>query len=577
MIEPPTPASEPERLQALQECGVLDTAAEREFDDLVELVRKLCDMPIALVSLVDEHRQWFKSVRGLEVRETPRRVAFCAHTVANDRELIVRDAALDPRFCENPLVTGFPFLRFYAGIPLRSSDGYALGSLCVLDSVPRELSPGQHEDLRRMGRQASRLLELRRQNYLLDRAREQAEANSRATHRYLANMSHEIRTPLNAITGYIDLLLDPQESASAHSEYGEILKRNSKHLVTILNDMLDLSKIDAGHMPIEQVACSPAQKVIDVTELMRPRAEAKGLSLEVDFLTPVPRVIYSDPLRVKQILMNLVSNAIKFTDSGSVLVRVTCLEHTGGASATLQYEVIDTGIGISEATLGKLFKPFGQAEDSTARKYGGTGLGLTISRKLARMLGGDITVASREGAGSTFTLTLDSGEISNIERDLTPWESLQHLTTEAGRQQTKRYMLAGRALVVDDMPDNRKLASHLLSKSGMEVEQAVNGQEALDAVNQAAERGKPFDLVLLDMQMPVMDGFDAASGMRQRGHDSLPIIALTACALREEVDRALASGCDEIARKPIDRDALFEACERLLTSGRGACRRQDAA
>ena len=260
----------------------------------------------------------------------------------------------------------------------------------------------------------------------LQLAKTAAEAATRAKSEFLANMSHEIRTPMTAILGYTDLLRDPGESAADRSNCIETILRNGQHLLAIINDILDISKIEAGHLVIEQIACSPVEIVAEVASLMRVRVIEKGLSLSVKYLNAIPATIKSDPTRLRQILMNLVSNAVKFTHSGSIQLTVKMQDASDSLEPRLRFDVIDTGIGMTPEQLSCLFKPFSQGDDSTTRLFGGTGLGLAISQRLAQILGGDITVASSPGRGSIFTAIVNTGSLTGVPMIENPMESIAH-------------------------------------------------------------------------------------------------------------------------------------------------------
>src|SRR5581483_1507437 len=266
-----------------------------------------------------------------------------------------------------------------------------------------------------------RTAELRRANEALqvevrerERAHQAALEATRAKSAFLANMSHEIRTPMTAILGYAELLSDPEASAHDREAYVETIRLNGEHLLRLVNDILDLSRIEAGRMPLERVDCSPAQLVTEVVSSMRVRADSKKLRLELGYAGPIPERIQADPTRLRQILMNLVGNAIKFTEQGGVHVTVGLVSGADGTGATLRFAVADTGIGITREQQERLFVPFGQADPSTTRRFGGSGLGLAISKRLANMLGGDIAVESTPGVGSTFTLSLDVGSLEGV-------------------------------------------------------------------------------------------------------------------------------------------------------------------
>jgi PAS domain S-box-containing protein len=802
---------EEQRLAALRSCGVLDTAAEPAFDDLTRLAADLLGAPIALVSLVEETRQWFKSRHGLDASETPFDQSFCAHAILGEAPMVIADARFDPRTCDNPVVLGDPGIRAYAGVPLRVREeggglSVPVGTLCVVDLEPRTFTPEQIERLLILARQIEALLELRRQSsrsrkiereyellrgridehalisvtdargqiidansgfcrvsgyareqligrnhrilnsgvhpkefwvgmwrtivsgrswsgqvcnraadgslywvnstivpifgetgrierYLsirfditqqrlaeqrlelaaegcaeglfdydvehgecwfsprftellglapgslgsspenwaalihpddyyaaagaihrhlteqvgqdvqyrmltqtgeyrwfrvkskavrgvdgratrvagsisdiheLRRAKETAEAASRSKSEFLANMSHEIRTPMTAILGYSELLHTDRELAGDRARVAEALasiRSNADHLLTIINDILDVSKIEAGQMKVERLACEPLRLIEEVASLVGARARGKGLGFEVRYDAPIPATIRTDPTRLRQILLNLVGNAIKFTESGCVRVVVSC----DRAASTLAFRVEDTGIGMTPEQRDHIarFEAFSQADASTTRRFGGTGLGLRISNALAQMLGGGITVESRASAGSAFTATVATGELAGVAM-LTPDEAgaspARAAPAPAAAPGVNGQPLAGvRILLAEDGPDNQRLISLYLRKAGASVTLADNGQRAIELLADDAS----VDVVLMDMQMPELDGYGAARALRDRGC-TLPIIALTAHAMEGDRARCLDAGCDEYLTKPVDRARLVDLCRRMI-------------
>jgi signal transduction histidine kinase/ActR/RegA family two-component response regulator len=382
-----------------------------------------------------------------------------------------------------------------------------------------------------------------------------AEAADRAKGQFLANMSHEIRTPMNAILGYTDLLLEDMLDKPATEEALQPIRRNGEHLLTIIDDLLDLSKIDANALRMEQVPCSPRRIVEDVLQIVQLRAYNKGLPLEVRYTRPIPERIVTDPTRLRQILLNVVGNAIKFTEQGGVRIDV---RWDGATSETpsLRIDVRDTGIGMTAEQLSRLFQPFSQADESMSRRFGGTGLGLTISRRLAEILGGSIIAESDFGNGSTFTITVAAPAAADDDAPI-EGRKANRLSTAAIDAENSFVPLAGvLILLAEDAPDNQRLLSHLLRKAGAEVAVADNGQVALDTALAARDEGSPFDVIIMDMQLPVVDGYEATRALREAGYDR-PIVALTAHSMPADRNRCLEAGCDDYAAKPIERAALI--------------------
>ncbi len=402
----------------------------------------------------------------------------------------------------------------------------------------------------------------------LEAERAKADAANRAKSEFLANMSHEIRTPMTAILGFTDVLIESGDMSKAPPERLEAartIKRNGEYLLAIINDILDLSKIEAGRMVLERVPCSPCGLIAEVFSLVRVRAEAKKLSLKYEYVGPMPERIESDPVRVRQILINLIGNAIKFTEIGEVRLITQLSDQPDGP--VLQFDVVDTGIGMTPQQAANLFQPFTQADSSTTRKFGGTGLGLTISRRLAQMLGGDVVlVESHPGSGTRFRFMLPTGDLSGV-RLLDDPAAATRLTPEEPQSVAEDQMLAGlRLLLAEDGPDNQRLIVHVLRKAGAQVDVVADGQQACERALAARESGRPYDVILMDMQMPVMSGYEATQALREAGYEG-PIVALTAHAMAGDRDKCLAAGCDDFATKPIDRKKLLYTVRRHARPG----------
>ncbi len=394
-------------------------------------------------------------------------------------------------------------------------------------------------------------------------ARERAEAGNRSKSEFLANMSHEIRTPMTAILGYIELLYSEGDLSKAPPERLDAIttiRRNAESLLQIINDILDLSKIETGKLEMERSDLSPVEVTSHVVQLMQIRAGEKGVGLHMEVGSPLPLIISSDPARLRQVLVNLVGNAVKFTDHGEVRITLELNEEV--TPHQLQFHVSDTGIGIAEEQMDGLFAPFSQADSSITRRYGGTGLGLAISRRLASSLDGTLSMSSVLGQGSTFTLSIpviESEENRGTYQQSSPPEDAQVPRTSVSANPS---LLNCRVLLVEDSLDNQRLLSLLLRKAGATVVVAENGRLGCDAVRQAHEDGSPFDIVLMDMQMPVLDGYSAARELRELG-DKTPIVALTAHAMQEDRRKCLDAGCDEYLTKPIQREGLIAMVARF--------------
>jgi signal transduction histidine kinase/CheY-like chemotaxis protein/HPt (histidine-containing phosphotransfer) domain-containing protein len=409
---------------------------------------------------------------------------------------------------------------------------------------------------------------LDRHSAALTAARAEADRANQQKSDFLANMSHEIRTPMTAIVGFANLLLEVEQSPSEKLNCIQTIRRNCDHLLLIINDVLDVSKIEAGKMVLERIACSPAQIVDHVASLMRVKAEEKGLSLDVEYVGKIPKTIRTDPTRLRQILMNLTGNAIKFTETGGVKLVTRMVEAPDAPEPMIGFEIIDSGVGMTPGQLEKLFQPFTQADSSTTRRFGGTGLGLTISGHLAVALGGRITVTSRPGQGSRFLARIRTGSLAGVETFDPATEA--GLPDNSANQEAKpsesgvEVRVTGRVLLAEDGLDNQRLISYHLKRAGAAVEVVGNGLAAVEAVMNPAAAEQPFDLVFMDMQMPELDGYGATRRLRRAGYRG-PIVALTAHAMAGDRQKCLDAGCDDYATKPIRRDALIELLTRYLT------------
>ena len=399
----------------------------------------------------------------------------------------------------------------------------------------------------------------------LDLARRTAEDANQSKSEFLANMSHEIRTPMTAILGFADVLdtdgdfcLNPAFARGAI----QTIRSNANHLLTIINDILDMSKIDAGKMTVERLDISPTLIVEEVASLMQPQAVGKGLIVDVRYDSAIPMRIKSDPTRLRQILLNLVGNAIKFTEVGKVTLHTMFLPATN----SMQFQVVDTGLGMSEEQRCQIakFGAFSQADNSTTRRFGGTGLGLRISSSLATMLGGSIQVESELGKGSSFTVNVDAGNLEGVDfvqPEVSPVPKSTEIPTLLASVPTEPnpLPLSGlRILLAEDGPDNQRLISFHLKKAGAEVTIAENGLLAAEIIEAS---GQLYDLIFMDMQMPELDGYDATKRLREGGH-TLPILALTAHAMDTDRQKCLDAGCDDYTTKPIHRQALIKMAER---------------
>jgi len=372
---------------------------------------------------------------------------------------------------------------------------------------------------------------------------------------FLANMSHEIRTPLTGIIGFAELSLDSDQTKEERLKALNTIVKSGNHLLTIINDILDLSKIEAAKLEVEQILVSPFKVLEEVGSIVHLQAQEKGLAFSINYSFPLPKEFISDPLRIKQIIINLCSNALKFTEKGHVQINVSADTN----AEILKFEVVDSGIGMTEKQIENIFEEFTQADVQTTRKYGGTGLGLSLSRHLAKMLGGDITVTSREGVGSRFCVGVSTGP---IKAESLVYEKEPIDTDDIGEQEVYNYgkFVTGDILLAEDTELNQALLKILLTRMGATVTIVDNGSEAVEYALK-----KQYDLVLMDMQMPVMDGISATKKLRAQSYTA-PIVALTANAMREDRERCMNAGCDGFVSKPVKRDLLYNTVRKYLKS-----------
>jgi signal transduction histidine kinase len=573
------PANESDRLTTLRALEVLDSGPEEEFDALIKVASLVCGVPVSLISLIDTERQWFKANIGLPgVTETPRDIAFCAHAILDDGLFEVPDASLDARFADNPLVLSQPDIRFYAGAPIVMADGSRIGTLCVIDRKPRELDDTKREILKNLaiaaahaleGRRAIRALQKITENLaanevLLKEARDSAQTANIAKSRFLATMSHEIRTPMNGVLGMAQLLVMPNLAEKERLEYAHTILNSGHTLMALLNDILDLSKIEAGKFQFEATEFEPAQLLGEVCKLFSGSAKAKGLGLDSRWIgTSTPHFL-GDSHRLRQMLSNLVGNAIKFTHSGHVHIECRAIE-SGKTAALLEFSVSDSGIGIPIEKQGLLFKPFSQADDSTTREFGGSGLGLSLVSNLAKAMGGSVGVSSEPGDGARFWFRVPA---KPLDAPQVGTQTEIHSATQ-GTAGAHLGQLQGHVLVAEDNPVNAIVIRSLLARLGVTMTLATNGKSAVDAIIAATDADQP-DLILMDVHMPLMDGYAATRGIRQWEAEQrrmrLPIIALTADAFEEDRQLCLSAGMDDFLTKPIAFDVLYSVLAQWLKS-----------
>lgn len=386
----------------------------------------------------------------------------------------------------------------------------------------------------------------------LRKSRSQAIAANRAKTEFLANMSHEIRTPMTAILGFADLLKNHALPRAQQDNYLETIRKNADALLELLDDILDLTKIEADKMTVESIVRPLRDILDDVLKIVEPRARKKQLSLSLEIDPSLPSAVQTDPARLRQILVNLIGNAVKFTEQGGVRVVVRRVESPGGEDG-IRFEIHDTGVGITPEKIGELFRPFMQADSSATRHYGGMGLGLAISKRLAELLGGDIVASSEPGRGSVFTLTI------GVKPPPAPTDLC------AATAPIDRPMPCPRdcVLLAEDNPDVQILLGKILQGMNIEANFAENGRVAVEMAQRSRDSGRPYGLILMDIQMPEMDGYEATQRLRASDWRG-PIVALTAHAMLGDREKCLAAGCNEYLTKPVQLKELRQTISRYL-------------
>ncbi|KXI28051.1 GAF domain-containing hybrid sensor histidine kinase/response regulator [Paraglaciecola hydrolytica] len=534
-VAPPTD-NEEARLKALLDYDILDTEEERVFDELAQLASEICETPIALISLVDPKRQWFKASVGLDAKETPRDIAFCAHAIHQQNLFEVEDALQDPRFFDNPLVTNKPNVRFYAGTPLITPEGLAIGTLCAIDHKPKKLNEFQANALAILGRNVISQMELRRKIKLL----KEHDKNKTA---FLSNMSHELRTPLNAIISFSGLLIQDENQAVDDDKLREYLRHieySGKRLLGVINTVLDINKIEAGMMSLDPSPCNIRNLMSRLNGILALSAQEKHLDLQTDIATDMPKMIMLDEAKFGQIVLNLVSNAIKYTPPyKSVMVSLS------NRQDRLCLSVQDQGIGICHADKAKLFSPFQQVGDN--KKTQGSGLGLAITKSLVELMQGNIKVQSEPQFGSTFSIELPLHLPTGNTPEPSPVDSKPLFKPQS------------RILVVEDNEINQVVIEAMLATYNLSATIVDSGEAALEVL-----QDEVFELIFMDIHLPGMNGIETSEYIR-KNLSPMPIVALSADTFEHERTKNSPSVFDDFLTKPVEGDKLLAVLTQYLS------------
>ncbi|MBP1221896.1 ATP-binding protein [Flavobacterium sp. 1355] len=550
--EIPIPHNELARLAALKRYNILDTLPEHAFDDATKLVSYICGVPIAHISFIDESRQWFKSEIGIGVPEVPREISFCRYTILESDMVEIPDTHLNERFKDDPNVTGGFKVRFYAGVPLTTPDGYNIGTICAIDHVSKELNENQRNAISIVAKHVINQLELRTKNIELDAQKKIAERAVLAKDSFLANMSHEIRTPLNAIIGFTDLLAQTKLDTVQQDYIGSV-QIAGENLLLIVNDILDLSKIESGNLVIEGQSFNLKKTLKHIYKLLKVKVP-KDIEFNLFLDADMPDNVIGDQGRLNQILVNLTGNALKFTEEGEVTVSVKLVDETEDHYA-LRFSVKDTGIGIPEDKLATIFERFKQAEESTTRRFGGTGLGLNIVKQLVELHGSEIQVKSKPNRGSEFFFVFQYKKVNHDE-----------IAAEAVSEDKLGKL---KILLCEDNLLNQKLVRSVIQNFGFELDIAENGEEGIALLSK-----NRYDLVLMDLQMPVKDGYQTTEYIRNEMKLTIPIIAMTAHSLVGEQERCFDVGMDAYVPKPFKQPVLLKAIKTVMNKDLNAVKKR---
>jgi signal transduction histidine kinase/CheY-like chemotaxis protein len=529
------PINENERLKALFEYEVLDTDSEKAFDELTELASEICETPISLISLVDPNRQWFKSKVGIDAESTDRDIAFCSHAILQDDLFEVQNALKDERFFDNPLVTSEPNIRFYAGTPLVSASGHKIGTLCVISDKPKKLTSSQKKGLTILGKQVITQLELRMKNKKL------VIANKYKTE-FLSNVSHEIRTPLNAIIGLSGLVLETQELKDKFLEQYEFIQQidfSGKRLLSIINSILDLNKIEAGKMELEPKECNLSQFITNIFTSLSAKAKEKNINYNKVENSDMPQTVIVDESKLGQVLTNILGNALKFTPSNRSIELNIAVDKN-----ILKIAVFDEGVGIDTKEQIKLFDKYAQVGKSKNGEEG-TGLGLSITKGLIDVMGGSINLESQSGKGTTvsFEIPFQVTTITSMEKGD---------TGDVGLIDFSKLNV----LVVEDNKVNQMVILAMLKSLNIAATVEGSGEEALDNLTR-----HQYDIILMDINLPGIDGVATTRKIKAMNINSY-MLALTADVYRDNQDKKL---FDNFLTKPILLDDLRDSLTLALT------------
>jgi len=539
-VQIPIPENEKLRLKKLEYYDIMDTLPEEMFDDITRLAARILDVPIVLISLLDEERQWFKSKQGIDVDFTPREISFCQHAIMGEEIFEVEDALKDERFIATPLVEGDPHIRFYAGTPLRDQEGYNLGTLCAIDQTPKKLSEDQRENLEALGRTVMRLIEWRRESQTI-------QSLSSVKSRFIARMSHEIRTPLNAIIGLNDILSET-EMNNEQTKLLESVSKASKSLLSIVNDVLDISRLDMNDMLIDMSEVNLEEWFDDIVRNYSDKAEYKGLRFESSFDHMLPRRILADRVRLSQIFGNILTEGIRSSEKGTISFKCEAVS-LSSKSTSIRFEISDSSSGIQENELDQLFERFSQSRKTEKRSKGNVGLGLAVAKELAEMFGGSVKPSINNRNGVTIEVILSFDKPKTVQSRPVSVEETNDVSSDNPLK----------ILVVEDNEINQIITSRYIERMGAQCTTADDGSKAVELLKK-----EEFDLILMDLQMPVMDGWEATRIIIDEMDIDTPIIGCSAYSSEEEKTKCLSIGMKDYLCKPFSQEKFTEIYQRHI-------------
>lgn len=539
------PENELERLENLRYLEILDTINEEIFDNIVQIASAICETPIALISLIDTDRQWFKARIGLDPAETPRDVAFCAHAILGETLFEIPDSRKDERFHDNPLVTGSPNVVFYAGQPLKTSQNHNIGTLCVLDYKPKILTDAQKNLLEKLSKQVVQLMELKVKASELESARKEAVAANQSKLDFIAAISHDIRNPLNSLFGLADIL-DISETDPEKKIIISQFKNSADIILRIVNDIIDLSRFESQGLQESNRIFALDQTLVSIITFFRAEAKRKGIEFDFFRAPEIRNFYFSDERKIEKILWNLLSNAFKFTSSGKVTFRIET-EDKDPTGCKIKITIEDTGPGIAPEVLPNLFQKYASFSPKEV-EMAGSGLGLSIVQSSLNALGGTIETTSQKGLGTKFVVRFQ------LQPGLATSELASHKEETLSEEIVKKRIRSIPILVADDNEMNRKILLNYLKPFGANCSEAKTGFETVDWAKE-----NQSGILFVDIEMPGLSGVEAIQKIERKQNQQFTFVACTGLCLPEEKEKIMDAGFDFYIPKPYNKNLIRDA------------------